>query len=276
MFSKSRNAQISIFVIIGAIIILGGVFLFTVDFEGITIFDDQRSSYLIREYVESCVEGQTKEGVYLLGVHGGWLYNDIREEFFLTKDTNEYLIKDKLGYVDMGGIEQPYWYYYDDGDEEFRTNIPEFDTKNEYSMKNQLKRYLDETLEPLCIKNFQSFKDKFEVEYDKSEISHEVIFNEDEIIVRLNLPLEIRELNEESTEYIDTFSIDHPNELYVPYHLAKDIIDAESNSSFVEYKLMGLLTPYQDPNSVDLLVDTKRRRRCCLAYYHQRLHPLVR
>lgn len=248
----NKKGQISIFIIIGAIIILGSVLFFSYNSDSIHIFSSEKSSYKIKQFVEDCMEEETKTAVNELGLHGGWLYNPYSNMNFAKVDENKFLVKNAKGF-DYFGVQIPYWYYYDDSDETFRINIPEYDTEDTYSLKNQIKTYLDENLEKNCIKSFSSFENIYIVKYEPREINTKVIFDEDIIEVSLDLPLEIIEVNANNSEFIDTFTIREENKLKVPYYLAKDIVNAESQNSFVEFRMLNFISAYQSTTDKSLL-----------------------
>jgi len=242
-FNKNkRKAQISLFIIITTIIILLGFFYFGYNSDSIHIFSADKSSYKIKSFVNDCLDIETNNAVNEIGLHGGWLYHTPMR--FVKIDENKYLIKTQKGF-DYFGTQIPYWYYYDDMAGEFFLNIPDFDSNNKYSIRNQVKMYLDDNLERNCIKSFSAFKDIYRIDYEPKEIKTNVIFNQNNIEVTLNLPLEIKEINKNNSEFIDTFYIKQENKLRVPYYLARDIVNAQAQTSFVEKHMLNIITAYQ-------------------------------
>ncbi|MCA9460416.1 MAG: hypothetical protein KC550_07760, partial [Nanoarchaeota archaeon] len=243
---------ISVFVIVAVVIVLLGILLIFFSSDSIRIWGDETSSYKVKEYVQACLDIQTREGIDEIGLHGGWLYSPLRNVNFVNKETNKYLIQSSKG-MDLFGLNVPYWYHYDDGAESFKLNIPDYDTENPYSLKNQLKRYVDETLERDCIRGFKHFENVYDIDYDVRDIDTKVIFDGDDIEVKLEWPLRINELNTNSSEFVDTFKIEKDNKLRVPYFLARDIIVAEAQYSFVEKRMLQFITAYQSSEGRDLL-----------------------
>lgn len=251
-FNQKNNTkgQISIFVIIAGIIILGSILLFSYNSDSIHLFTSEKSSYKIQKFVKDCMTEETKTAVNEIGLHGGWLKHPPMN--FAKVDENKYLVKDSRGF-DYFGVQIPYWYYYEDSSETFKVNIPEYDSDNKYSIKNQIKSYLDENLERNCIKSFSNFEDVYQIKYEPREINTKVIFDGDIIEVNLDLPLEIIEINSNNTEYIDTFTIREDNKLKIPYYLAKDIVNAESKNSFIEFRMLNFISAYQSTSDKSLL-----------------------
>jgi len=255
-FKNKKNAQIGIFVIISIIIVVLGIVFFSYNSGSIKIFNDQKSSYKVKEFVESCLNLETNKAIDKIALHGGWEYSPYSENsniLFADSNTNKYLIKSAKGYRDLGGVNIPYWYYYDDSAKEFKFNIPDYDSSSKYSIKNQVKRYLNENLDKECLDHFNSFKDIYNIDYDPKKIDNKIIFDKDNLKVELNLDLKIDEINTNNTEYISDFSIKQENKLYTAYHLAKDITLSEANFSFIEKRILNFMSPYESASRRDLL-----------------------
>lgn len=255
----TKKTQIGVFILISLIIVIIGISVFTYNSDNIKLFDDQTSSYKVKSFVVSCMNLETKQAIKELALHGGWLYSPFSENsdfLYADKDTNSYLVKNKKGYKDPGGITIPYWYYYDDSDETFKFNIPDYDSDSKYSIKNQLKRYLDEKFDKECIKGFEDFKDIYTVEYDKKNIDFKVEFDDDQMYINLELPLKINELNSNNSEYLTNFGVKKENDLWTAYALAKDITISEKNTSFIEKRTLSFMAPYETSNRRDLLPPT--------------------
>ena len=191
-----KRAQMSIFIIIAVILVFLFILIFAlVDSPSLNLFQDERPSYRVQEFVETCLQDISTDGVDKLGLSGGWLYH--QSLIFADRETPELLIQRAQGFRDPGNIEMPYWYYYDDSDEQFRYNIPEYNTDSDFSMKNQLKRYVEENLNRQCVRDFEVFEEVYNIEYDLSELEVTVEMDEDEIVTGLEWPLNINIINEE-------------------------------------------------------------------------------
>lgn len=247
----SLKAQVSLFVIIGTIIILGGILLFTFNSDSIRLFADDKSSTKIKTFVDSCLELQSDTAQYKLGVTGGWLYSPQLQ--YTDREKSEVYNKNAQGLDFLEKNKMPYWFYYDDSVEEFKFNIPEYDSDNQYSLRGQIERYVEETLEDECIKGFSEFEKLYEIEYDKDAIDVEVSFDQDEIQIDMSLPIEILELNTNTSDYVSEFQVDIENKLWVPYNLARDITISEAQSFFIEKRILSFLSPYQSANNRDFL-----------------------
>lgn len=248
---SSKSAQLSIFIVIGTMLIIGTIAFLIFGNNSIPLFADERNSASIKDFVESCLEFEGERAIDRLGATGGWLYHT--PMVFTNRDLSSNYNRRAQGLNFLEKVEMPYWYYFDDSSNNFAFNIPEYDSNSPYSMKNQLKRYLEENIERNCIQNFDQFQDRYDVKYDPSKYDFDVVFREDFIEVSLDLDLQILETTTNTTEFVSLFSKKLENKLRIPYALALDIVKAESNSSFVEKRILHFLNPYQTSSTKDLL-----------------------
>ena len=251
--SKAKKSQVSMFIIIGIIIIICSIaFIAFTDYD-IDIFTDQKSSTKVKEFVESCLELETNRALEQIGNRGGWIYPQggpyAPLEFEEKQILDDPLVKKAEG-VDFFNVEIPYWYYYDDSSESFRNDLipPYNDPDDPNSIQNQMERHIEENIERECFINFNVFKDVYDIEYDINEINADVELPDresKEISVILELPIQIEEITSEGKEYIDFFSYETENVLYIPYLLARDVIVAEDNTAFLEHKIISFMKPYE-------------------------------
>jgi hypothetical protein len=250
MVNFSFKGQISILIIIAIIIVLGGIFIFTLTNNNVVIFEDQSSSYKIKQFVESCLDIESSIAINKIGDSGGWLYHP--EMIFTDIEKPDEFNKRADG-MDFFGTKRPYWFYYDDTSENFIVNIPQFDTNSQYSIRNQIKRYLDDNLERNCIQSFNNFEEMYNINYEPKQIMTNVEFRNDEIIIDLEIQIEIEEINTGNVESVKNFQVKKENILITPYNLARDITLVQANESIIEKRIMQFLNPYMDSNSRDLL-----------------------
>lgn len=240
---NSSKAQIAIFVVIATLLVLAIGIFFTINSDSaVKVFSSDKSSYKVKEFVEDCMEVKSREAVDMIGRKGGWLYHP-ESLRFIEMNTNEMLVK-KMDGISFFKDNIPYWYYYDDNSKTFKTRIPEYDSENEFSLKNQIKKYIDDELDA-CIKGFSSFEDIYDIDYEPRKTDSSVEIYDEKIIVSLYLPLKILEKNTQNLEYVEEFRSSVENKLRVPYHLAKEVVNAQSKSSFIEHQTLSIITTYQ-------------------------------
>jgi hypothetical protein len=243
-----KKGQISLFVIIGVIIVVLGAYFLTSK-NDITLFADQSPSFQttqnIKEFVTSCIQTQTEKGLQVMGVKGGWLYEKNIPYLAKYDDPNQLILRSS-GYEDIAGVSHPYWDYYDVRENAFVQQIPSFnDDGDDFSMQNQLERYLSETLDIECFNGFKDFEEVASIVYDPSLMEVSVDFDE-EIEIQVELPIEITHIAESSTDVLTDFSFTMENPFFIPYYLARDITNAQIETSFLEKATLSFFAPFQE------------------------------
>lgn len=256
IFTKNK-AQVSIFIIIGIIVVLGGIFLFSQSESPIPFFEDQSPGYKttlsIEEFTTACIDERVRDGIRLLGLQGGWIHPEERGIISEFRD-HEYLIERAQGFSFLGKTPLLYWDYYDDTTETFEQRIPSYDDDSDInSMKNQLEIYVEETLNEKCLQNYVQFRDVAEVVVDYNELEISSRFRDDTIEYDVVLPLEINHENIDKVDYLRSYSIETENKLRVPYYLARDITNTQSINSLFEKNILSTLVAYQSTEDTSLL-----------------------
>jgi len=119
MLNFKKIAQVSIFVIISAIIVLVGVFLVFNSEVDFFVSHETQLKNSVSDVVKSCIEKDAENGVFLLGFQGGYI--EVPKEISINPKRN----------VDLG-VKIPNW------DSE-RGEIPTIS-----SMENELNIYISE------------------------------------------------------------------------------------------------------------------------------------
>ena len=236
---------------------MGSIFIFSQQGNSIPFFKDQSPGYkttlAIEEFIISCAEERTKSGIYLLGLQGGWIYPEEQGVISQYRDP-EFLVEQSHGFSFLGTTPLLYWDYYDDPSDTFKQNIPSYDNANDiHSMKTQLENYVRDTLNEKCLRNFNQFEDVAEVVFDIVDLEITSLFRDEEIEVKIILPIEIIHKNIEKVDYLDSYSLDTENKLRVPYFLAKDITNTQSINSLFEKNILSTLLAYQSTEDTTLL-----------------------
>lgn len=138
-----KKGQVTVFIIIGVVMVIGFGLLFFIF--GRAVPEEQRPDEIIfdeasvRNYMRSCIEAVGDQGLIILGKQGGRIYPDKH-----VKTTN-YRIRRNIV----------------DGEKD----LPEVT-----EMQQDLKRYLDEHLNPDCIRDFRAFTERgWQVDYGTAD-----------------------------------------------------------------------------------------------------------
>ena len=179
MNNIKKKTQISIFVILSVIVVISSISTFFFFSDDLNLFEDSKKSNNVKEYVEKCLKTQTNMAQELIGSYGGWLYGPKRS--FTKKGHTESLNRNMQGLTLFEEIELPYWVYFDDTQNKFKTQIPSFDgSGDQYSIKSQMEKYLLENIENKCIRNFNIFKSQYAI--SKENLTIDIETSEDIIL----------------------------------------------------------------------------------------------
>jgi len=195
----NRKGQITIFLIIGMILLISAGLLFYLNSQ-LTEKEIEKSVEMpsnvlpIKNYVESCIKSVGEEAILWIGEHGGY-YNLPK---YSTKDyfTNT-----------------AYYFYID-------SNI----MPSKERVEEELSEYMDKQIY-FCLDNFSVFKEQgFQIEKEESNTT--VIIRQKDVLFQINLPLTIKK--QDSLTEIKEFkkSIDSIR-LKTIYDVSKLIIDEQ-------------------------------------------------
>ncbi len=221
-----KRGQITVFIIVGIIILFTVALLLYVQREKVTEFltepiETIPSQYLpVKNFVEGCISNTATQGILLLGMQGGyitipqWAKIDAKASIPLTPD---------------GGIRLPMWYYND------QPRVPTL-----VGMQNELTTYIGENLD-LCLQNFTVLADRFDINAsDRIEITTQI--GDDSVIIQATYPLFAKLLEEpEARQGITAFTARVPVRLKRMHELAKEILNAENEKAYFENLTIDLM-----------------------------------
>lgn len=260
---KSKKAQITVFIIIG-IIILVGVGLYT------TLRKETIKQELIPEIelaieevpvefrpvsllIENCLTETAKEGLTKLGERGGF----IRKQYLLEPDA--------VPFSPDSDYKVAYWWHLTDnncrGNCQFKI-IPEDrlylkKKTNQLSIESQLEDYIKENLR-ICLNDFKTLEAQgFKIE-EKGDIEPAVTVAENDIIAYLSYPIEAEKTGKEKLE---KFFVRLPLNIKRIYTIAKDLSEMEGQHHFLERDVLNLLVGFSgvDENKLPPMSETKFR-----------------
>ena len=243
----SNKSQISIFIIVGVIFILSSITLLYLNKDEITFFE--KTNDPIIEFVEACIYDETRRGINLLMSNGGWLYSE--NTFYAKRGQSLEDFKKSEGFLLFDKFKQDYWLYFDEKEDSFVLNFPPYDSNSPSSVKNQLASYLLQNLNQNCIQDFSTFRGTYEV--DNGDMKIGVSLEDKNIFVTMVMPLSVKEKGTQNERFYTEFKIETPNIIHNPYHLAKDVILTQANTSIIEKNILFILSSYQTYADKNLL-----------------------
>lgn len=249
----SKKAQVTLFVIIGLVILLGISLVFFLtrvvsidepNFDPNDVSIETRPAQLL---VTSCLESSMNEGLQLLGSQGG----------YITPPTVKY-----PSYTSKSVLYEPYavayWRYLDDcGQEngcEFSEQPPLCSTETKLcgglptgkgSIEEQLENYIEKDLSS-CIDEFSSIADQYSIEDKAEQISVDVLFSEGQTQAILYYPITLKSLSSTDTKTIEQYETDVAINMLEIYRLANEIIDFTRETDYYERQTMQVLNVYAD------------------------------
>jgi len=256
---KKKRAQVTVYIIIGLIILFLAILIFYL--RGRTEGDMGMQGILrtqqipiearpITNYVTTQLDDATKEGLFLIGKQGGYIYesqgvqgiSDPTEEgdFVLYKDHkvsyNIYKYNNNLySYYFYEPKNYP-WFYYpyshfpESNEEGFfggffgTTNLPPL-TGNSPSIQFQLTEFITNYLQEHI--DFSIF-DTQGFEIDEGEINVSVVIGENDVIVFLEYPLGIKKKITNTITNVSYFYINPQIRLKTIYNFTDDLINRDS------------------------------------------------
>jgi hypothetical protein len=259
-FFKNKKAQVTIFIIIGIVILFAfaGIMYFTKTFtkqdilaaEEPILAEVPQEFKPLQTFTDSCLNQIGKRGLLILGEQGGYIYPDLVGEYSATNPT-------EADGIDLEPLKVPYWHYNVNPNDEntvaFKSLKPQLYAvdDNELSIESQLASYVRENLNE-CLANYEPFSDLgFEVEnLDKD--TKEVIVSVGEESVNFWLKMRVKGTKGESEHQIDQFYVKIPLRLKHFYEVATDVTNAESNFTYLETMALELVHIYALPDSSKL------------------------
>jgi hypothetical protein len=231
-----KRAQITIFIIIGIIILLStGVYLYVRE-AGVglpTILQPKTAP--IETFITLCLERTARDALNLIGAQGG----------FLTLPPA--ILYNPTRYVDAipgigGGLDGPkipYWYY------EGKTQYPHYSY-----IQREVELYIEQNIGS-CIDDFRAFKDEFDI-VERSNVTATVLLNEEDTVASIDYAIDVMPKGSEEVTRKDKFIVVMKVKVKKMWRLAGDILKAENeNMDFERMTLnfMALHPPSEIPFS---------------------------
>jgi hypothetical protein len=246
----NKKGQITLFIIIGLVILSIVVFaLFYINRAtqdtDLEPTDVPAELVPVRNYVEDCLYETSKDAFLVLGQSGGYINPEehFAKSFYPTE----------AGALEFSpGSERliPYWYYLDSPSScnsncQFASNrLPIDRVENGMSVEQMVDGYIERNIKQ-CLGDYKGLE-QFEIT-EPDEITASINIAEDDVVVNLNYPLDVKRGNSEGT--IENFRIYLPLNFRKIYNLATQITLAEAEINFLDYNALLLIDAFGDINS---------------------------
>lgn len=187
-----RNAQVTVFVLLGVVLILavtGAVFLFQGnDSSGDNQANQQEEVTPITNAIRDCSVQLANEQIQRVARHGG--YTPTETEDILTDHPEPYRNQGIEVFEDE--LTVPYWRYSDDNPDCARctttTEIPPLQGEPD-SIATKVSDYVESNLES-CVNNFQNFEDSYSISAGEPRVT--IAFNEEDTSITTNWDITVQ------------------------------------------------------------------------------------
>jgi len=238
-----KKGQITLFVIIGIVILIAAGAFFTLrsissessDGTINRIAETPVEFQPINDFIESCIAKTSKEGIQQLGLHGGYI--DLNKYGIQPESTNPTEGRAFLfNPVDTkGGI--VYWNYFTSNNLcqancECGSEKPYlYKKEGSPNLETQLEDYIDENLE-ICLQEFQAFESQGFIIDTPNPVISQVNIRNDDVLIYVNYRVEVEKDRSDYT--IEEFLKSSPVQLRKMYMMAEEITQRELNYSYLE------------------------------------------
>lgn len=249
------KAQITIFMVVALVIILGGViFIYSTKkvpkpFEPeIKIVQEQVPIEFdpIKEYATACADSVAVEGLKIIGKQGGYIsFTDKslnKEPFIITQNPTE---SEAVVFARDADLIIPYWWYLKSanncrGDCKFASKRPDL-RQTENSIEKQLERYINLKFKE-CLNNFEPFVEQGYKITEAGNVKADVVVGLEDISILVEYPLTIE--RQDTTSKLSQFFVRVPINLDKTYDLATKITNLEIKHRYLEKHVLNLLVAF--------------------------------
>tara|TARA_Y100000034_G_C6764913_1_gene340933 strand:+ start:65 stop:871 length:807 start_codon:yes stop_codon:yes gene_type:complete len=249
--NNQKRGQISIFIIIGLILIILVAFIFFyLSSIRTTSGKETSENQHIIGFIEGCIDQKAKQGLFYLGFVGGG-------NTLIQDPTNQDLYIDPFkgyyySYDDYYKI--PYHYYLDDNKEEVLIE--------QGKVKQILEEFINDNLGS-CINNFENFD---EAEFVQGDIDTIVYLKDEAVVFNVDFPI-IMKTKEEEKEINPLFTAHIPVRLKIIDEISLEIVEkAQQDPTIIDWEYLTELgekgfnaTAYTgfDTTIIYRIIDTK-------------------
>lgn len=253
---RNTKAQVTLFVIIGIVILLAATIFFLLkanqqsdqleDFrQSVTQVDETYRP--IQEYMQRCMYSVSRQGLHQLGQHGGYI-NPLGMNAPQAFNYNSERLLDSDGVALSEKPQQsfvPYWFSsqapVDSDNLQPRLTIPSLQ-----NIQQQHERYVDERL-LLCLDNFSDLESFGSAITVLDNPTTQIRYPEGEVLVKTTLPLTVVS-DDGTTEQLESFLVSLPIPFSQYYYMATIIAKHEAQNQYLEAFTLSLLSYYGRPD----------------------------
>jgi hypothetical protein len=274
---KSRKAQITVFMILGIILLFSTALIFYIKGK-VQVAQEEvlpsleeipEFSKPVRLFVESCAKQKLEEGIKTAMEHGGIIYTD-----GIRIDTINPTEGEGVEYFPDSGYKVPYWIYMESANDcssgcKIASKMPPLCktgrinciSAGDSSVEEELQKYLDSEMEK-CIGNFEQLrKQGYEIK-ETGNLSATVNIRDNDALALINYGLEVKKGDAEA-DIKDYYSAVQTN-IAKLYGIALQLANSTANNCFYEQYTQEQIGTYSGldeelpPTNEDTFFEDKR------------------
>lgn len=242
--SKSIKAQITIFMIIGIVLLFSSALFFHMkntitSYKPIskpTIESVPLEIQPFQRYITNCLETTAYEAITKISLGGGYINPEEELVYFPN-------LPDRTELINFGLKKVPLWSYYYDPGAYVDNKRPDLyqNQKGDDSMESQIETYVESNLKS-CTAGFNLFRNRYNI--TEGDVTAEVRINEKSVTVNIDYPIELRFKGTGVVEEVSKFGILMPTKLKRMYDLATEIVNKQRDDHFIENVVLDMLEDY--------------------------------
>ena len=262
---NGKRAQITIFIIVGIVLLIGVSIFLMLRESSITEVFEQDSQRVVTErvsaefrpvqdFITSCLRDVAVDGIRRAGRHGGYVY---QEELVAFRNNPTSSAANSIYFWPRNqDYKVAYWWHMASEDSCLQTNTCKFSTKKPdltgtyNSIEKQLERFIENEISS-CLNDFSTLKEHG-FDFDAGDnIIADVTIASDDVFVELKMPVSASKDNREQSLTFYTTRLDV--ELAKMYELATLIYDYQARNAIFETQLIELISLYSGTTRDSLL-----------------------
>jgi hypothetical protein len=204
----NKSAQITIFIILGILLVLALVLILALRKEVVTFTDKEISptaQSAVKSFVEACITLISDEALFLIGDQGGY----INVPQSISSDASLHLRTSPFTVI-------PYWAYGEN------TNVPTLE-----QVKERIDSHIEQNL-PSCLLGMEAFRDSYNI-VERKAVKADTSIVDRKTLFRVEWDIEVRDRTGEVVTNLLNFIVESPVKLKRVHTLAAKIIEAEMN-----------------------------------------------
>jgi hypothetical protein len=214
---NNRRAQVTIFIIIGLLILISVGTVIYLKGKGVADFDFlQPKTTPVEEFIDACVQSVASDAISLLGGQGGFIVLPTE----ITQNPSKYVSLLPGAKFDSAP-KVPYWYY--DG----RNQIPTLEF-----IQLEVNNYVQQNLQK-CTGNFKHFDNEFDI-IERTLPFVSTVFTDKDVLIKVDWDIDVRDKGTVEYKNYKEFVSHVPVKIKRIWELANLILESENEYNHFE------------------------------------------